>query len=63
MSAGGRLRSREQLIDAALGTDVAVVDRTIDVHIAALRRKLGPGAAWVQTVRGEGYIWRTPDHG
>ncbi len=63
MSAGGRLRSREQLIDAALGPNVAVVDRTIDVHIAALRKKLGPAASWVQTVRGAGYIWRTPDQG
>jgi len=63
MSAGGRLRSREQLIDAALGTDVAVVDRTIDVHVAALRKKLGSAAKWVQTVRGAGYIWRAPDQG
>ncbi|MFQ5493919.1 MAG: response regulator [Phycisphaerae bacterium] len=60
MSADGRLRSREKLIDAALGPDVAVVDRTIDVHIAALRRKLGPAAKWVQTVRGAGYTWRPP---
>ncbi len=63
MSAAGRLRSREQLIDAAIGEDVAVVDRTIDVHIAALRKKLGSAAAWVQTVRGAGYIWRAPDQG
>lgn len=63
MSAGGRLRSREQLIDAALGPNVAVVDRTIDVHIAALRKKLGSAAAWIQTVRGAGYIWRMPDQG
>jgi two-component system, OmpR family, phosphate regulon response regulator PhoB len=60
ISAAGRLRSREQLIDAALGQDVAVVDRTIDVHIAALRKKLGPAAIWVQTVRGVGYTWRSP---
>jgi two-component system phosphate regulon response regulator PhoB len=60
LSADGRLRSREQLIDAALGQNVAVVDRTIDVHVAALRRKLGPAAKWVQTVRGEGYTWRKP---
>lgn len=60
MSADGRLRSREQLIDSALGPHVAVIDRTIDVHIAALRKKLGPAAAWVQTVRGSGYIWRQP---
>ncbi|MFQ5461487.1 MAG: response regulator [Phycisphaerae bacterium] len=60
MSAGGRLRSREQLIDVALGPNVAVVDRTIDVHIAALRKKLGPAAKWVHTVRGSGYLWRSP---
>lgn len=63
MSAGGRLRSRDQLIDTVLGQDVAVLDRTIDVHIAALRKKLGSAARWVQTVRGAGYIWRLPDQG
>ncbi len=60
MKADGRLRTREQLIDAGLGPDVAVIDRTIDVHIAALRKKLGSAATWVQTVRGAGYIWRRP---
>jgi len=60
MAADGRLRTRDQLIDAALGENVAVVDRTIDVHIAALRKKLGDAAAWVQTVRGSGYVWRAP---
>jgi len=63
MSAGGRLRSREQLIDVALGPNVAVVDRTIDVHIAALRKKLGSAAKWVHTVRGSGYLWRSPSQG
>lgn len=60
MAADGRLRSREQLIDAALGPNVAVVDRTIDVHVAALRKKLGSAAPWIQTVRGAGYVWRRP---
>lgn len=60
MAADGRLRSRDQLISAALGPDVAVIDRTIDVHIAALRKKLGSGAAWIQTIRGAGYTWRKP---
>jgi len=58
--ADGRLKTREQLIDEALGQDVAVVDRTIDVHVAALRRKLGAGALWIQTIRGAGYSWREP---
>ena len=58
--ADGRLKTREQLIDEALGLDVAVVDRTIDVHVAALRKKLGTGAKWVHTIRGAGYSWREP---
>ncbi len=60
MAAEGRLRTRDQLIGAALGPNVAVVDRTIDVHVAALRKKLGEGASWMQTIRGAGYAWRTP---
>ena len=58
--ADGRLKSRAQLIDEALGQDVAVVDRTIDVHVAALRKKLGTGSRWIRTIRGAGYTWRQP---
>jgi len=61
MSAGGRVLDRSRLIDAVLGPMVAVTDRTIDVHIASLRKKLGgTAAAWVQTVRGVGYTFREP---
>lgn len=64
MSAGGRVLDRSRLIDAVLGTMVAVTDRTIDVHIASLRKKLGGAAAgWVQTVRGVGYAFREPQSG
>jgi DNA-binding response OmpR family regulator len=56
----GRVLSRDEIIDTALGRDVAVVDRTIDVHITALRRKLGPGGAMIVTVRGFGYKFREP---
>jgi two-component system phosphate regulon response regulator PhoB len=63
MSAGGRVLDRSRLIDAVLGPMVAVTDRTIDVHIASLRKKLGTGAAWVQTVRGVGYTFREPQPG
>ena len=41
MAARGRVLNREQLIDGVLGTCVVVTDRTIDVHVAALRKKLG----------------------
>ncbi len=55
VSARGRVLSRNQLIDHAMGYDAVVTDRTIDVHLAALRRKLGPARKMIQTVRGVGY--------
>ncbi len=62
MQAQGRVLDRTQLIDTVLGTAVAVTDRTIDVHIAGLRKKLGESAAtWVQTIRGVGYTFRDPN--
>ncbi len=60
MTARGRVLNRAQLIEAALGTGVAVTDRTIDVHITVLRKKLGDAAGWIQTVRGVGYTFREP---
>jgi two-component system, OmpR family, phosphate regulon response regulator PhoB len=60
MTAGGRVLDRDRLITAVLGPTVAVTDRTIDVHIAAIRKKLGGAASWVQTVRGVGYTFREP---
>jgi two-component system phosphate regulon response regulator PhoB len=56
----GRVFSRSDLIDAALGGDSLVLERTIDVHIRALRQKLGPHAILVETVRGVGYRFRDP---
>ncbi|HON69069.1 MAG TPA: winged helix-turn-helix domain-containing protein [Phycisphaerae bacterium] len=43
-----------------LGKGTAVTDRTVDVHITSLRKKLGSAAGWVQTVRGVGYTFRKP---
>jgi len=55
----GRAFSRAELIDAALGDDAYVLERTIDVHIRALRKKLGDQYAYViETVRGVGYRFR-----
>jgi two-component system phosphate regulon response regulator PhoB len=53
--AGGRVLSRDQLMDRAMGADVFVTDRAIDVHITAVRKKLGDYAWMVHTVRGVGY--------
>jgi two-component system phosphate regulon response regulator PhoB len=56
----GRVFPRSELIDAALGGDSLVLERTIDVHIRSLRKKLGPHAILVETVRGIGYRFRDP---
>ena len=61
----GTVISRDDLISAGRGDDAAVIDRTIDVHIASLRKKLGQSADspanrgksghLIETVRGVGY--------
>jgi DNA-binding response OmpR family regulator len=54
-TAGGRVLTRNQLIDEAIGSDAMVTDRTIDVHVTSLRSKLGEARDIVETVRGIGY--------
>jgi len=54
----GRVFSRSELIDAALGREISVIDRTIDVHVTGLRKKLGACSGWIETVRGFGYKFR-----
>jgi len=54
----GRVFSRAEIIDGALGQEIAVLDRTVDVHIVALRRKLGKCQEWIETIRGFGYRFR-----
>ncbi len=56
----GRAFNRMELIDAALGDDAIVLERTIDVHIRALRKKLGAHAHLIETVRGVGYRFHDP---
>jgi DNA-binding response OmpR family regulator len=51
----GRVYTRPELLDRAVGADVVVVERNIDVHVAALRRKLRDYGDRIQTVRGVGY--------
>lgn len=55
--APGKVLTRNQLLDE-LHEDAFVVDRNIDVHIAALRKKLGPKFDHIETVRGVGYRFR-----
>jgi two-component system phosphate regulon response regulator PhoB len=54
----GRAFDRNELIDAALGADTLILERTIDVHIRSLRKKLGESNKLIQTVRGIGYRFR-----
>jgi len=58
IDAPGRVRSREQLLLAAADRDFETFDRSIDVHVSALRKKLGddPKAPrYIETIRGIGY--------
>ncbi|MBZ5500040.1 MAG: response regulator [Acidobacteriia bacterium] len=57
----GRVYSRGEMIDNVLGRDAEVLDRTVDVHILALRKKLGKHGALVETVRGFGYRFQQED--
>jgi len=61
LAARGRVLTREQLIDTAIGAGAAITNRAMDVHIAALRKKLGAAAEYVHTVRGVGYAFRLPE--
>lgn len=54
----GRVFERMELIESALGADTLVLERTIDVHIRSLRKKLGRHADRIETVRGVGYRFR-----
>lgn len=58
LSNRGKVLTRNQLLDDVHNDDAFIVDRNIDVHIAALRKKLGPNFDWVETVRGVGYRLR-----
>jgi two-component system phosphate regulon response regulator PhoB len=51
----GFVRTRDQIISAVHGRNVRLSSRTIDVHVTALRKKLGELAGCVETVRGVGY--------
>lgn len=51
----GRVFQRSELMVAALGHDALVLERTIDVHVRALRRKLGDHSHAIKKVRGVGY--------
>ncbi|MEX0961953.1 MAG: response regulator transcription factor [Simkaniaceae bacterium] len=59
----GKVLTRNQLLDDIHNDDAFVVDRNIDVHIASLRKKLGPKFNWIETVRGVGYRLKEEEAG
>ena len=54
----GWVFTRSQIVDAVRGTDYFVTDRSVDVQIVGLRRKLGQAGRFIETVRGVGYRFR-----
>lgn len=56
----GRAFSRDFLLEHLWGYDYDGADRTVDSHIAQVRRKLGPEGAHIATVWGVGYRWTSP---
>ena len=54
----GWVFTRSQIVDAVRGTDYPVTDRSVDVQIVGLRKKLGPCGDYIETVRGVGYRFK-----
>lgn len=55
----GRVYSRDDLLKDVWGSDVYVVDRTVDVHIRKIREKLGRYADLIETIKGVGYKFKS----
>jgi two-component system phosphate regulon response regulator PhoB len=58
VSRPSRVFTRQQIIDSLHEGFAAVTDRSVDVQVVALRRKLGPAGKRIETVRGVGYRFK-----
>ena len=54
----GWVFTRQQIVDGVRGEDYAVTERSVDVQIVGLRKKLGASGAFIETVRGVGYRFK-----
>jgi len=54
----GHVYTREQFINSIQGENIFVTGRTIDTHIAGLRKKIGEAASMIETIRGIGYRFK-----
>jgi two-component system, OmpR family, phosphate regulon response regulator PhoB len=62
MSRRGRVQSRDALLSDVWGIDADVTTRTVDTHVKRLREKLGHAGAYIETLRGVGYRFKSdPD--
>jgi two-component system response regulator CpxR len=60
LAAPGKVVSRDELSHAVLGRDALPLERSLDMQISRLRRKLGPyadGSDRIRSIRGEGYMY------
>lgn len=55
MERRGRVQTREHLLINVWNYETEIETRTVDTHVRRLREKLGPEAAWIETIRGVGY--------
>lgn len=65
-SAQGKVLSRDVLVESVLDRKFSPFDRSIDLHVSNLRRKLGPhpdGSERIRSVRGVGYLYAWPSPG
>jgi len=56
----GRVQGRESLVEELRGIDFTSIDRSVDVIVSRLRRKLGDSGDMIRTVRGVGYVMSLP---
>ncbi len=56
----GKTLTRDHLVSEAWDRDSRPTPRTVDAHIARMRKKLGAGEDWLTTIPGEGYRWVIP---
>lgn len=61
MERRGRVQSRRQLLQAVWDTEADIETRTVDMHVARLRSKLGEAGELIETVRGFGYRFQAVD--
>jgi two-component system, OmpR family, alkaline phosphatase synthesis response regulator PhoP len=54
----GWVFTRNQIVDAVKGQDYPVTERSVDVTVVNLRKKLGPAGLYIETVRGVGYRFK-----